>query len=221
MDADDGRAVGQPRPAGLIEPVVAPPDRLDHVRRRAGATLVHERDAVREPEQLHRPLRRDLAAVGDAGLDDERVAAVDLGIAGRGRVEVSVVLLPKPGFDQLGRDRREAVGRRCENVGRPHRFEQVGRGVAVARDRRYFRGVVRDRSRPRPERLDDVLAGSLAERHVVLLGDERGGVRDEAFEVVASDPERVAVEVLEPARERFGHRPHRGVVLPGRGGVVD
>jgi len=108
----------------------------------------------------------------------KRVAAVDLGIAGRGRVEVSVVLLPKPGFDQqLGRDRRGAGSRRCENVGRPHRFEQVGRGVAVARDRRYFRGSS-GTVRARDQNVSTTFSRAVAERHVVLLGDERtNGVR--------------------------------------------
>jgi len=145
---------------------------------------------------------------------------VDLGIAGRGRVEVSVVLLPKPGFDQLGRDRREAVGRRCENVGRPHRFEQVGRGVAVARDRRYFRGssgTVRARDQNVSTTFSRAVSPNVTSCCSVTNEAASATRRSRSSRVIGTRRRRR----FSNRRERFGHRPHRGVVLPGRGGVVD
>ena len=80
------------RALGLAQQVVAPVGAHDGLGDAAGAALEEQRHAVGEAEELDRLVGGPAAAVGEADLDLERVAAVHLGRAGHRGDEVVVAL---------------------------------------------------------------------------------------------------------------------------------
>ncbi len=188
------------RAAGLGHAVVAPGGLERGLEGRAGRLLVEQRDAIGVADdagqlvvvlpilafrERHRGRvrggGRDLVrrlAEGQAGLDDERVAAVHRGRPGHRGVELALDLLVEAVEDRLLADRRDAVRGRRHDLGHLDGLVEGLGGLAVH--------VARPRVRRELGRLAD------------LHGD-RGG---DPAEVAREEPrERVAPGVVEHSQE--------------------
>jgi hypothetical protein len=146
--------------AARLGHAVVPPRGLEHgLEGRAGRLLVEQRDAVgvaddagqlavvvallalreRDHRRVRRARRRRVRALaeGQAGLDDERVAAVYRGRAGHRGVELALDLLVEAVKDALLADGHDGVRRRRHDLGRLDGLVQRlgGGAVDIARTR--------------------------------------------------------------------------------------
>ena len=101
------------RPLRLRQLVAAPVRVVDRLADRARLRLVLERHAVGEAHDLRRLVEREVAAVREPDLDDERVAAVDRRRARGRHVEVGLEAALEPLDEQRLADGHDARRRRA------------------------------------------------------------------------------------------------------------
>ncbi len=120
QDHRPGRQGAPPLLHAVVAPIGSDGGPGDGARR----LLVLQRHAVGEAPQIDQILGRKVPAVGEADLDEERIAAIDGRRTGRRRVEVGLDRLFQPFQDQLLADRHDAVGRRVHDLDLRDRPEQ-------------------------------------------------------------------------------------------------
>ncbi len=116
---EDGRGTfGHPSSAGLVQSVLTPIHGFNGFGEQTTALLVHERDAVGEPQHLNGLVGGHSFTENQADLDLERIALGDGGRARHRRDETRVNGLRQPLFDEQLLNGRQTIRGRVEQFDR-------------------------------------------------------------------------------------------------------